>query len=89
LTPSALNVDDVKESILYDLEKVFDEMLLDQDDKEEHDGHTNSQVFLIEKLFNLTALKKSKNDNVVQVEECKMDDDPSEYNFLIFDTLNL
>jgi hypothetical protein len=85
LTPSALNVDDVDESILYDLEKVFDEMSLDQDDKEEHDGHNNGQAFLIEKLFNLTALKELKSDNVVEVEECKMDDDPSEYNFLISD----
>ena len=33
LTPSVVNVDDVEESILYDLEKEFDEMLLDQDDK--------------------------------------------------------
>ena len=65
MTPSALNVDDVEESILYDLEKVFDEMLLDQDDKEEHNGHNNGQEFLIEKLFNLTALKKSKSENVV------------------------
>jgi hypothetical protein len=75
LTPSALNVDDVEESILYDLEKVFDEMLLDQDDKEEHNGHNNGQEFLIEKLFNLTALKKSKSDNVVEVEEWKTDDE--------------
>ena len=75
MTPSALNVDDVEESILYDLEKVFDEMLLDQDDKEEHNGHNNGQEFLIEKLFNLTALKKSKSDNVVEVEEWKTDDE--------------
>ena len=33
LTPSVVNVDDVEGSILYDLEKEFDEMLLDQDDK--------------------------------------------------------
>ena len=33
LTPSVVNVDDIKESILYDLEKEFDEMILDQDDK--------------------------------------------------------
>ena len=33
LTPSVENVDDVEGSILYDLEKEFDEMLLDQDDK--------------------------------------------------------
>jgi hypothetical protein len=89
LTPSALNVDDVEESILYDLEKVFDEMLLDQDNKEDHDGHNNGQAFLIENLFNLTDLKKSKSDNVVEVEEWKTDDDPSEYNFLISDILNL
>ena len=50
-------------------------MLLDQDNKEEHNGHNNGQEFLIEKLFNLTALKKSKCDNVVEVEECKMDDE--------------
>ena len=75
MTPSALNVDDVEESILYDLEKVFDEMLLDQDDKEEHNGHNNGQEFLIEKLFNLTALKKSKSDNVVEVKEWKTDDE--------------
>ena len=75
MTPSALNVDDVEESILYDLEKVFDEMLLDQDDKEEHNGHNNGQEFLIEKLFNLTALKKSKSDNVVEVEEWKTGDE--------------
>ena len=29
LTPSVVSVDDVEESILYDLEKAFDEMLLD------------------------------------------------------------
>ena len=28
-------------------------------------------------------------DNVMEVEEWKMDDDPSEYNFLICDILNL
>ena len=88
LTPSVVNVDDVEESILYDLEKEFDEMLLEQDDKEEHGGHNNGQAFLIEKLFNLTELKKSKSDNVVAVEEWKTDDDPSEYNFLISDILN-
>ena len=33
LTPSVVNVDDIKENILYDLEKEFDEMILDQDDK--------------------------------------------------------
>ena len=33
LTPSVVNVDDVEESILYDLDKEFDEMLLNQDDK--------------------------------------------------------
>ena len=54
LISSVLNVDDVEESILYDLEKEFDEMLLDQDDKEEHGGHDNVQAILIEKLFNLT-----------------------------------
>ena len=86
---SVVNVDDVEESILYDLEIEFDEMLLDQDDKEEHGGHNNGKVFLIEKLFNLTELKKSKSDNVVVVEEWKTDDDPSEYNFLISDILNL
>ena len=89
LTPSVVNVDDVEESILYDLEKEFDEMLLDQDDEEEHGGHGNGQAFLIEKQFNLTELKKSKSDNVVAVEEWKTDDDPSEYNFLISDILNL
>ena len=89
LTLSAVNVDDVEESILYDLEKEFDGMLLDQDDKEEHGGHENGQAFLIEKLFNLTDLKKSKSDNVVAVEEWKTDDNPSEYNFLICDILNL
>ena len=51
LTPSVVNVDDVEESILYDLEKKFDEILLDQDDKEEHCGHNNGQAFLIEKLL--------------------------------------
>ena len=89
LTLSAVNVDDVEESILYDLEKEFDGMLLDQDDKEEHGGHENGQAFLIEKLFNLTDLKKSKSDNVVAVEEQKTDDDPSEYNISISDILNL
>ena len=89
LTPSLVNVDDVEESTLYDLEKEFDEMLLDQDDKEEHGGHNNGQAFLIEKLFNLTDLKKSKSDNVVAVEEQKTDDDPSEYNISISDILNL
>ena len=69
--------------------KDFEEMLLDQDDKEGHDGHNNGQAFLIEKLFNLTEMKKSKSDNVVAVEEWKMDDDPSEYNFSICDILNL
>ena len=64
-------------------------MLLDQDDKEEHGGHNNGQAFQIEKLLNLTELKKSKSENVVAVEEWKMDDDPSEYNFLICDILNL
>jgi hypothetical protein len=47
LTPSVMNVDDVEGSILYDLEKEFDEVLLDQDDKEEHGGHNNGQAFLI------------------------------------------
>ena len=84
-----VNVDDVEGSILYDLEKEFDEMLLDQDDKEEHGGHNNGEAFLIEKLFNLTELKKSKSDNVVAVEEWKTDDDPSEKIFLICDILNL
>ena len=37
----------------------------------------------------MTDLKKSKSDNVVAVEEWKADDDPSEYNFLISDILNL
>jgi hypothetical protein len=60
LTSSVVNVDDVEESILYDLEKEFDGMLLDQDDKEEHGGHDYGKSFLIEKLFNLTDLKKSK-----------------------------
>ena len=89
LTPSVVNADDVEESVLYDLEKEFDEMLLDQDDKEGHGGHNNGQAFMIEKLFNLTELKKSKSDNVVAVEEWKTDDDPSEYNFSISDILNL
>ena len=35
-------------------------MLLDQDDNEEQSGHDNGQSFLIEKLFNLTELEKSK-----------------------------
>ena len=51
LTASVVNVDDVEESISYDLEKEFDEILLDQDDKEEHCGHNNGQAFLIEKLL--------------------------------------
>ena len=51
LTPSVVNVDDVEERILYYLEKEFDEILLDQDDKEEHCGHNNGQAFLIEKLL--------------------------------------
>ena len=38
----------------------------------------NGQLFLIEKQFNLTKLKKSKSDNVMAVEEWKTDDDPSE-----------
>ena len=84
-----MNVDVVEESIFYDLEIKFDEMLLDQDDKEEHGGHNNSQEFLIEKLFNLTDLKKSKRDNVVAVEKWKTYDDPSEYNFSMSDILNL
>jgi hypothetical protein len=46
-------------------------------------------LFLIEKLFNMTELKKSKSDNVVAVEEWKTDDDPSEYNFLNSNILNL
>jgi hypothetical protein len=37
-----VNVDDVEEIILYDLEKEFDEMLLDQDDKEENCGRNNN-----------------------------------------------
>jgi hypothetical protein len=45
LTSSVVNVDDVEESILYDLEKEFNEMLLDQDDKEEHGCHNNGQAF--------------------------------------------
>ena len=84
-----VNVDDVEESILYDLEKEFDEILLEQDEEEEDGGHNNGAAFFIEKLFNLTELKKSKSDNVVAVEEWKMDDDPSEYNILISDILNL
>ena len=32
---------DVVESILYDLEKEFDEMILDQEDEEGHGGHNN------------------------------------------------
>ena len=84
LTPSVVNVDEVEESILCDLEKEFDEMLWDQDDEEEHGGHNNGQVFLIEKQFNLTELKKSKSDNVVAEVNWKTDD-PSEYNFLISD----
>ena len=89
LTLSVMNEDDIEESILYDLQKEFDEMLLDQDDKEEHGGHNTGQALLIETLFNLTELKKSKSDTVVAVEEWKTDDDPSEYNFLISDVLNL
>ena len=89
LTPSVVNVDDVEERISYDLDKEFDEMLLDQGDKEEHGGHDNVKVFLIGKLFNSTELKKSKSDNVVAVEELKTDDDPSEYNFSISDILNV
>ena len=69
LTSSVVNVDDVEERILYDLEKEFDEMLLDQGNKEEHGGHNNGQALLIEKLFNLTELKKPKSDNVMAVEE--------------------
>ena len=64
-------------------------MLLEQDDKEEHGGHNNGQVILIEKLFDLTELKKSKSDNIVAVEEQKTGDDPSEYNLLISNILNL
>ena len=89
LIPSVVNVDDVEEIILYDLEKEFDEMLLDQEDEEGHGGHNNGQAFLIEKLFHLTELKKSKSDNVVVVEEWKTDDDPSEYSFSISDILIL
>ena len=48
LTSSVVSVDDVEENILYDLEKEFDEMLLDQDDEEEHGGHNNGKAFLIE-----------------------------------------
>ena len=69
LTFSVVSVDDVEESVLYDLEKEFDEMLLDQDDEEEHGGQNDDQVFLIEKLFNLTDLQKSKSNNVLAVEE--------------------
>ena len=89
LTSSVVNVDDVEENILYDLEKEFDEMLLDQDDEEEHGGHNNGQAFLTEKLFNFTELKKSKSDNVVVVEEWKTDIDIFVYNFLISDILNV
>ena len=89
LTPPVVNVDDVEEGIVNDTEKEFDEMIWDQDDKKEHGGHNNGQAFLIEKLFNLTELKKSKSDNVVAVEEWKTNDDPSEYNFLISNILNL
>ena len=64
-------------------------MLLDQEDEEDHGGHNNGQAFLIEKLFHLTELKKSKSDNVVVVEEWKTDDDPSEYSFSISDILIL
>ena len=46
-------------------------------------------MFSIEKLFNLTEFKKSKGGNFVAVEEWKTDDDPSEYNLLISDILNL
>ena len=60
-------------------------MLFDQDGKEGHGGHNNGKAFLIEELFNLTELKKSKSDNVVAVEEWKTDDDPPECNFLISD----
>ena len=89
LTPSVVNVDDVEESVLNNLEKEFDEMLLDQYDKKEHGDHNNGQDFLIEKLFNLYELKKSISDNVVAVREWKTDDDPSGYNFLISDIFNL
>ena len=65
LTPSVVNVDDVEESILYDLEKEFDEMLQDQDDKQDHGSHNSGLAFLIEKLFNLTELKISKSDKDV------------------------
>ena len=41
------------------------------------------------KTINLTELKKSKSDNFVAVEESKTYDNPSEYNFLICDILNL
>ena len=53
LTPSVVSVDDVEESILHDLEKEFDEMLLGQDDEEEHGGQNDDQVFLIEKLYSI------------------------------------
>ena len=53
LTFSVVSVDDVEESILHDLEKEFDEMLLDQDDEEEHGGQNDDQVFLIEKLYSI------------------------------------
>ena len=89
LNPSMVNVDDVEEIILYDLEKEFDEMLFDQEDKEEHGGHNNGQAFLTETLFTLTKLKKSRSDNVVGVEEWNTDDDQFEYNFSISDILNL
>ena len=89
LTSSVVSVDDIEVIILYDLEKEFDEMLLDQDDKVENGGYNNGQAFLIKKLFNLTELKKSNSNNVVAVEEWKIGDDPSEYNFLIPDILNL
>ena len=89
LNPSVVNVDDVEVIILYDLEKEFDEMLFDQEDKEEHGGHNNGQAFLTETLFTLTKLKKSRSDNVVGVEEWNTDDDQFEYNFSISDILNL
>jgi hypothetical protein len=40
-----VNVDDVEESIEYDLEEDFDEMLLDHDEAEKHSGHDNGQSF--------------------------------------------
>ena len=89
LTSPVVNKGDGEGSILFDLEKEFDEMLLDQDDEEEHGGCNNGQAFLIEKLFNLTELKKSKSDNVGAVEKWKIHYDPSELNFLISDILNL